>query len=260
MLRNRAMMPIAMTENRPAARRLPLSPRRLALIALAIGVIGVAIYTLRDALTFETLRENRETLLAWRDANYLLAGAGYMALYVTVIALSLPGGAVMTLTGGFLFGLVAGTSMTVVAATTGATLIFLAAKAGFGDALHRRITTEGSAGLLKRLEAGLRENAFNYLLMIRLVPAFPFWLINLAPAFLGIRLRTYVAATFLGIIPGTAVYTWIGAGLGEVFARGEEPDLGLIFDPVILGPILGLAALAVLPVVIRKVRGRGVTE
>jgi uncharacterized membrane protein YdjX (TVP38/TMEM64 family) len=257
---NRTTLPSAMSEERPAARRLPLSPRRLALIALAVALVALAIYALRDTLTFETLRENRETLLAWRDANYLLAAAGYMALYVTVTALSLPGGAVMTMTGGFLFGLVPSTAMTVVAATTGATLIFLAAKAGFGDALHRRITAEGSGGVLKRLEAGLRENAFNYLLMIRLVPAFPFWLINLAPAFLGIRLRTYVAATFLGIIPGTAVYTWIGAGLGEVFARGEEPDFGLIFDPVILGPILGLAALAVLPVVIRKVGGRGVTE
>jgi uncharacterized membrane protein YdjX (TVP38/TMEM64 family) len=145
---------------------------------------ALAIYALRDTLTFETLRENRDTLLAWRDANYLAAAAGYMLIYVIVIALSVPGGAVMTLTGGFLFGLVAGTAMTVVAATMGATLIFVAAKAGFGDALHRRLTAEGSESVLKRLEAGLRANAFNYLLMIRLVPAFPFWLINLAAAFL----------------------------------------------------------------------------
>ncbi len=248
-----------MTEDR-SSRRLPFSRQRLVLIALAVGYVALAIYLLRDTFTFETLRENRETLLAWRDANYLAAAAGYMLLYVIVIALSVPGGAVMTMTGGFLFGLVAGTAMTVLAATTGATVIFLAAKAGFGDALHRRLTAEGSEGVLKRLETGLRANAFNYLLMIRLVPAFPFWLINLAPALLGIPLRTYVAATFLGIIPGTAVYTWVGASLGEVFARGEEPDLGLIFDPIILGPILGLAALAVLPVVIRKLRGRRAEE
>lgn len=238
----------------PAPARPPLSRQRLALIVLAVAAVGLAIWVARDMLSFETLRENRQTLLAWRDANYLAAAAGYMLLYVIVIALSVPGGAVMTLTGGFLFGLVAGTAMTVVAATTGATLIFLAAKAGFGDALHRRLTAEGSEGVLNRLEAGLRENAFNYLLMIRLVPAFPFWLINLAPALLGIPLRSYIAATFLGIIPGTAVYSWVGASLGEVFARGEDPDLGLIFDPIILGPILGLAALAVLPVVIRKLR------
>lgn len=120
-----------MTES-PLSGRPPLSRQRLALIALALAMVALAIWLLRDTLTFETQRENRETLLAWRDANFLAAAAGYMLLYVLVIALSVPGGAVMTLTGGFLFGLVAGTAMTVVAATTGATLIFLAAKAGFG--------------------------------------------------------------------------------------------------------------------------------
>jgi uncharacterized membrane protein YdjX (TVP38/TMEM64 family) len=234
--------------------------RRLLLAGLAAAGIGLAIWLLRDTITFEALRENRETLISWRDANYLGVALGYMLAYVAVVALSLPGGAVMTMTGGFLFGLVPGSAMAVVAATTGATLIFLAAKAGFGDALHRRIASGDTGDLLKRLEAGLRENAFNYLLMIRLVPAFPFWLINLAPAFLGIGLRTYLAATFLGIIPGTVVYAWIGAGLGEVFARGEDPDIGLIFDPMILGPILGLALLAVLPVALRSLRGRGVGE
>jgi len=233
---------------------------RLGLVTLAIGlVIALAVY-FRNVITFEALREHRETIVSWREANYLLAAAGYMLAYVAVVSLSLPGAAVMTLTGGFLFGLLPGTAMTVVAATTGATLIFLAAKAGFGDALHRRLTADGSEGVLKRLEAGLRENAFNFLLMVRLVPAFPFFLVNLAPALLGIRLRTYVLATFLGIIPGTAVYTWIGAGLGEVFDRGGTPDLGLIFDPMILGPILALAALAGLPIVLRRLRGRGTAE
>ncbi len=89
---------------------------------------------------------------------------------------------------------------------------------------------------------------------MRLIPAFPFALVNLAPAFLGVPLRTYVLATLIGIIPGTAVYSWIGAGLGEVFARGETPDLSLIFDPVVLGPILGLCALAALPIVLRALR------
>lgn len=147
-----------------------------------------------------------------------------------------------------------------VAATAGATLIFLAARAGLGDAMHRRLVAGSADGELRRFEAGLRRDAFNYPLMVRLVPAFPFWLVNLAPAFLGIRLRSYVAATFLGIIPGTAVFSWIGAGLGEVFARGEEPDLGLILDPVILGPIVGLALLALLPVVLRRLRGREAGE
>jgi uncharacterized membrane protein YdjX (TVP38/TMEM64 family) len=240
--------------------RAVIGRRRLLLLGLAAAAIVLAIWLLRDTITFEALRENRETLIAWRDANYLGVALGYLLAYVIVVALSLPGGAVMTLTGGFLFGLLPGAVMAVLAATTGATLIFLAAKAGFGDALHRRIAAGDTGSLTTRLEAGLRENAFNYLLMIRLVPAFPFWLVNLAPAFLGIGLRTYLAATFLGIIPGTVVYAWIGAGLGEVFARGEDPDLGLIFEPMILGPILGLALLAMLPVMIRRLRGRGVGE
>jgi uncharacterized membrane protein YdjX (TVP38/TMEM64 family) len=235
--------------------RRPLLPAwRLGLIAMAIAAIALLIWALRDAVSFEALRENRAALLAWRDTHYLATALGYMLLYVGVVALSLPGGAVMTMTGGFLFGLLPGTAMAVVAATAGAALIFVAARAGFGAALQRRIASSGSDGVLKRLEAGLKADAFNYLLMIRLVPAFPFWLVNLAPAFLGIGLRTFVAATFLGIIPGTAVYAWIGAGLGEVFARGEQPDLGLLFDPIVLGPILGLAALAVLPVALRRLR------
>jgi uncharacterized membrane protein YdjX (TVP38/TMEM64 family) len=230
---------------------------RAAATMAAVVAVAALIYLTRDAITFETLRDNRQTLLAWRDGNYVLASALYMLAYVGVVALSLPGGAVMTVTGGFLFGLVTGAAMTTVAATAGATLLFVAVRAGIGRALHRRIVAPGSAGALRRLEAGLRENAFSTLLMVRLVPVFPFVLVNLAPAFLGVPLRTYVAATFLGIIPATAVYTWIGAGLGEVFARGEEPDLGLISDPVVLGPLLALAALAGLPILLRALRRRG---
>lgn len=241
----------------PGDRRRSGGARPLALALAAIG-IGLLILAFRDTLTFETLRENRAALIAWRDANYPLAAIAYILAYVGVVALSLPGGAVMTMAGGFLFGLVPGAAMAVIGATAGATLIFLAIRAGLGDALRARIAAQPGAGRLARLEAGLRRDAFNYLLMIRLVPAFPFWLVNIVPALLGIPLRTYVAATGLGIIPGTAVYAWIGAGLGEVFARGEEPDLGLILDPIILGPILGLAFLAILPVLLRRLRGRGI--
>ena len=226
--------------------------RALPLVVIAAGAF-VGLVFLGDALSFEALRDNREALIAWRDANPGLAGAVYMLVYVAVIAFSLPGGAVMTMTGGFLFGVAAGTAMTLVAAIVGATAIFLAAKVGIGDALYRRMMARGS-GQVARLEAGLRENAFNYMLLVRLIPVFPFGLVNLAPAFLGVPLRTYLAATFIGIIPGTAVYSWTGAGLGEVFARGGTPDLAIISDPVILGPILTLCALAALPIVVRALR------
>ncbi len=245
------------TRSRPVAPSARLSRRRLALVAAVLIVVAGLAVAFRDTLSFETLRDNREALLAWRDENYLQAVLAYVLAYIGVVTLSLPGGAVMTMTGGFLFGLIPGTVLAVIGASIGATLIFLAARAGFGGALRARIAGDPR---LARLEAGLRDDAFNYLLAIRLVPAFPFFVVNIVPALLGIPLRTYLGATALGIIPGTAVYAWIGAGLGEVFARGETPDLGLIFDPVILGPLLALAALAALPAIIRRVRGRGVGE
>jgi len=106
------------------------------------------------------------------------------------------------------------------------------------------------------MEAGFRKNAFNYLMVLRLVPLFPFWLVNLAPALLDVRLSTYVVATFFGIIPGTFVYAHVGAGLGAVFESGREPDLGVIFQPAVLVPILGLAALSLAPIAYQKFKGR----
>lgn len=238
-------------------RRTGISLRRAAPIAVIALVAVAGAVLLRDVLSFEALRDNREALIAWRDQNYVAAALAYMAVYVAVVAFSLPGGSVMTLTGGFLFGLAAGAGMTVAAATLGATAIFLAARHGFGDALHARLEAQGGQGMLARMDKGLRENEVSYLFLMRLVPAIPFFIANLAPAFLGVRLRNFVLTTFLGIIPGTLVYTWIGVGLGEVFARGETPNLGLLFDPVILGPILGLCALAALPIALKALRRRG---
>lgn len=237
--------------------RTGLSLRRAVPILLIAAAALLGLFLLRDALSFETLRDNRETLIGWRERNYPLAALVYVAAYVAIVAFSLPGGSVMTLTGGFLFGLAAGAAMTVIAATIGATCIFLAARAGFGDALHARLRAAGGEGALGRIERGLRDNEISYLLVMRLVPAIPFFVANLAPAFLGVSLRNFALTTFFGIIPGTMVFAWIGAGLGEVFARGETPDLSLVFEPMILGPLLALAALAGLPVLIKAVRGKG---
>ncbi|MDQ4136229.1 MAG: VTT domain-containing protein, partial [Pseudomonadota bacterium] len=171
--------------------------------------------------------------------------------YAAVVALSVPGGAVMTIAGGFLFGLWLGTACVVVGATLGAVAVFLIAKTALGEPLRAR-----AGPWLRRMEAGFRENAFNYLLVLRLIPLFPFWLVNLVPAFLGVPLGTYVLATFLGIVPGSLVYASVGSGLGAVFDRGETPDLGIVFEPQILGPIVGLAVLALLPVIYRKYKAR----
>jgi uncharacterized membrane protein YdjX (TVP38/TMEM64 family) len=229
--------------------------RRMApiLVIALVAIIGFALF--RDQLSFETLAENRERLIGWRDAHYALVAVAYVGIYILVVTFSLPGGAVMTMTGGFLFGLLPGTAMTVVAATIGATLIFLAARTGLGDALHDRLKAASSEGVLSRMERGLHENEVSYLFAMRLIPAIPFFVANLAPAFLGVTLKNYVLTTFFGIIPGTAVYTWVGSGLGEVFERGETPNFGIIFEPQILLPILALCALSLLPVFLKKFRG-----
>lgn len=227
-------------------KRLPL------LTILVVAALG-AIY-LRDYLSFEALAENREALLAFRDANYVLTAGLFMLLYTVIVAFSLPGATVMTLTGGFLFATFPGALFNVTGATIGAVGIFLAARWGFGEQLGRKL--EGSEGMVKRIKDGIDENQWSMLFLIRLVPAVPFFLANLIPSFLEVPLRRFVLSTFLGIIPGAVVYTSVGAGLGEVFSRGESPNLGIIFEPHILLPILGLCALALLPVLLKTVRGK----
>ena len=222
--------------------------RRLPLIAI-VTVAVVSAFTLGDYLSFETLAQNREALLAFRDANYLMTVLAFIAAYVVIVGFSLPGATIATLTGGFLFSTFPGVLFNVTGATIGATLIFLAARWGLGERLAAKM--EGSEGAVKTIKDGIDENQWSVLFLIRLVPAVPFFVANLIPAMVGVPLHRFVISTFLGIIPGGLVYTSVGAGLGEVFARGETPDLGIIFEPQILLPMLGLAALAALPMVLK---------
>jgi len=224
--------------------------RFLPLVILGGGAVLGFIF-LREYLTFDTLKENREALLAWRDDNYILAAAAYVLGYVLIVAFSIPGAAFMTLTGGFLFGLVPGTLLTVFGATMGASCIFLAAKTSLGASLKQR-----AGPWMEKFEKGFQENEISFLFLLRLVPALPFFVANLLPAFFGVKLFTYVWTTFLGILPGTAVYTSIGTGLGEVFAKGEELSLNVFSDPAVWGPFVGLTVLAILPIIIKKVRGK----
>ena len=227
--------------------------KRLPLIAILIAAV-VGAFTLKDYLSFQALADNREALIAFRDANYLLTVLAFMAAYVVIVAFSLPGATIATLTGGFLFATFPGFLFNVTAATIGATAIFLAARMGFGEKLGAKL--ESSDGPIKAIKDGIDENQWSMLFLIRLVPAVPFFIANLLPAFLEVPLRRFVISTFLGIIPGAVVYTSVGAGLGEVFAAGETPNLGIIFEPHILLPILGLCVLAILPIVIKAVRGK----
>ena len=230
---------------RTMARYIPL------LIILIVAVIGA--FTLRDYLSFEALRDNRAALLAFRDANYMATVAAFIAVYVAIVAFSLPGATIATLTGGFLFATFPGTLFNVTGATVGATLIFLAARWGLGERLGAKI--EAGEGTVKKIKDGIDQNQWSMLFLIRLVPAVPFFVANLLPAFLEVPLHRFMISTFLGIIPGAVVYTSVGAGLGEVFARGESPDMGVIFEPHILLPILGLSVLAALPILLKALRG-----
>ncbi len=225
--------------------------RMVPLIVIAIVAI-IGFFTLRDYLSFEALRDNRAALLLWRDSNFALAAIGFIAIYITIVAFSLPGAAITSLTGGFLFGLFPGVLFNMTGATIGAVLIFLAARFGFGERLSRKM--DNASGLTGKIKAGLAENEISFLLLMRLVPAFPFFVANLVPALVGTSLFRFAWTTFIGIIPGALVYTWVGSGLGEVFARGETPNLGIIFEWPILGPILGLCALSVLPIILKKFR------
>ncbi|MEL6336805.1 MAG: VTT domain-containing protein [Pseudomonadota bacterium] len=230
-------------------------PRKSALakwlpIALIAAGAGAAVFFLGDYLSFETLADNRDALLGFRDANYLTAALAFMLIYAAAVAFSVPGALWLTITGGFMFGTIFGTIFAVTGATIGAILIFLAARTSLGDTLKAK-----AGNWLTKVEKGFAEGAVSYLLIMRLVPAIPFFIANLAPAFLGVSLRTFAWTTFVGIIPGAAVYASIGSGVGALIDRGETPDLGVIFTLPVLGPLIGLAVLAALPLVIQKFRG-----
>ena len=220
-------------------------------ILLAAALAGSLL--LADQVNFGTLRDHRAALLAFRDMHFWLMALGFVAVYVVMVALSLPGAAVASVTGGFLFGLPLGVALNVLAATLGAAAIFVVARHGAGAALSARM--DASEGRLQRLRAGLRDHEISVLLLLRLVPVVPFFVANLLPALVGVRFGNFLWTTALGIVPGAIVFTWIGVGVGEVFARGETPDLSLMREPYVLGPILGLCLLAALPIAIKTLRG-----
>lgn len=222
-------------------------------------------------LSFKTVGLNYDALKTFISENFVAAIAAFMAIYIAVVALSLPGGLVMTLSGGLLFGWLAGAIATVVAATIGATLLFLIAKSSFGETLAAK-----AGPWLSKLRDGFNDNAFSYLLFLRLVPAFPFFIVNLAPALLGVPLNTYVIATLLGIIPATVAFSVAGAGLGSVVeaqnlrykeclaanpGAGDAAcpytiDTSSIVTPQLLVAFAALGVVALIPVVARRLRGR----
>ena len=242
------------TDTAPIATAAPATPlwrRLLPVVVLALAIVLVFASGLHRYLSFDALRQNRHVLQDLVAGHQALAALGYVVVYAAAVALSVPGAAVLTVAGGFLFGSLEGTVLVVIGATVGATLLYLAAKTALGDALRAR-----AGGLVHKLEAGFRENALSYLLVLRLVPLFPFWLVNLAAAVLGVPPATYVLGTFVGIIPGSYVYASVGAGLGSVFDQGGEPSLKGALTPQVLVALLGLALLSLVPVAYKRLKGQ----
>lgn len=232
---------MSVTPETDARRRLWL---RLAVAALLVGGL-VAFVAAGGAqwLTLDALKAHRATLVSYAQTNFAAAFAAAFLLYVAMTLFSLPGGGVMSLAVGFVFGRWVGTILVVAAATIGATLLFLAARYVFSDFARRRL---GALG--ERINAGFTENAFEYMLFLRLVPAFPYFLVNLAPAFTSIPVRTYALATFIGIIPGTFVFVNLGETLGTI------DSLSGLLSWQTLGAFALLGALGLLPVLWRKYR------
>lgn len=256
-------------EQQSGRRKGGLVKRLLPLAVLAAVAALVISQGWHKFLTLEHIAAHRDLLKGYIAGNYLLTLLAYMAIYIVAIALSLPGGVFLTLTGGFLFGWIVGGCATVAAATIGATIIFLIAKTSFGEPLAAR-----AGPWLGKLRDGFQEDAMSYLLFLRLVPIFPFWLVNLAPALLGVRLPTYVAGTFAGIIPGTLAFSFAGVGLDSVIEAqrtaydqckaaqtgGADTPCSLTLDPSalvtkeLLIAFALLGGVALMPVVLKKFR------
>lgn len=229
-----------------AAQETAKPPRWRRFLPLAVLLLGAVIFFafgLQKYASCAALRDHRDSLSAFIAAHSVAAAALYMAVYATAVAFSLPIGSVLTLAGGFLFGLWHGTAYVVPAATIGATALFLAARSAMGQGLRGRAGTA-----VARMERGFREHAVSYLLFLRLAPIFPFWLVNLAAAAVGVPLRIFVFATFFGILPGTFVYISVGNGLNALFAAGETCDPRAMVSAETVLPLVGLALLAFVPV------------
>ncbi|MCC7274895.1 MAG: TVP38/TMEM64 family protein [Alphaproteobacteria bacterium] len=243
--------PPAATDPAVPAPRRPAWRRWWPLAALVVATALVFALDLDRFVTFDALRQHRAVLQGFVERHGVLALLALVLAYTAVVALSVPGAVVMTVAAGFLFGTALGGALAVIGATAGATLVFLLARSALRAPLAAR-----AGPFVRRMEEGFRRDAFSYLLVLRLVPLFPFWLVNLVPAVLGVPARVFVAATLIGIVPGTFVFASVGAGLGSVLDSDQPLSPGSVLTPKILLALGALAVLALVPVVYRRLKGR----
>ena len=233
----------------PAAPRNAIAKKLLILVMFALAVVGFVYFDLKHYLSLDALKANRDNLLAFTESHYGAGVALFIITYAVVTGASLPGAVILTLAGGFLFGSVLATIYVNIGATTGATLAFLAARYLLRDWVENRFGNR-----LGAIQEGFRKNAFNYLMTLRLIPLFPFFLVNLVSGLTRVSVSTYIGATALGIIPGSFVYAYAGRQLGTINSLSE------IASPRVLVAFTLLGLLAMMPVVYRKLRARGSTS
>ena len=200
------------------------------------------------AITFDDFISNRDQILMFRDSNLTFSVMIFMLIYISVVTFSIPGATVLSVTGGFIFGLEVGLILNIVSATLGATFLFLAVRLGFGNLLTR---FEKGSDKFSNLIEQLKVNEINILLLLRLIPVVPFFVANILPAIAGVSLKNFFWTTFLGIIPGGFVFTLIGANAGDFFDRGKAPDLTVFWSFEFLGPLICLITLVAFPMFFR---------
>jgi len=217
------------------------------IILIALAFLLAFLLGAKD-ITFDDFISNRDQILMFRDSNLTFSVIIFMLIYISAVTFSIPGATVLSVTGGFIFGLELGLILNVVSATIGATFLFLAVRLGFGNFFGK--FEKGSVKFSDLIEQ-LKVNEINLLLLLRLIPVVPFFVANILPAIAGVSLKNFFWTTFLGIIPGGFVFTLIGANAGNFFDRGEAPDLTVLWSFEFLGPLICLIILVAFPMFFR---------
>lgn len=228
--------------------------RFLPLLVLVLAIIAIFASGVGRYLSLDALQTHEAALRAFVDDNLILALVAFVAVYALATAVSFPGAVVLTLAGGYLFGTWVGGTATVIGATIGSILVFYVVQTSLGEALRAKAEADG--GTLKKVIDGVRDGAFGYILTLRLIPVAPFWLVNVAAALANAPFKAYSLATLFGIMPATFIYSGIGAGIGAVIARGETPDLGVIFEPKVLLPLVALGLLSLGTTLYQRRKGK----
>lgn len=241
-----------MSNNNHLAKQTLLSKRLLPLGIMILALLTFIALGGPKYITLESLRDNQALLKDFVSAHYFISVLGFIAIYAGLVAISFPGASLLSIFAGFLFGVITGTFSVVIGATIGATIIFLIARSALGGGLAAK-----AGPFMQKFERGLKENELSYLFILRLVPIFPFFIVNIVPALFDVKTRNYILSTLFGIIPGSLVYVSVGGGIGDALSLGENVPLsGLMFRPAIILPVIGLIALSLIPVIYKKISAR----